>query len=101
MPSITDLASATAAITTATDTALVTATAGQKTRVHRVTLNVDGANILTFKSASTQLLKFTAAGFYTLNFSDRPWLVTAVNEALNLTTSTTALVNITVEYVKN
>jgi hypothetical protein len=99
-----DLTSVTKAISTATDTPIVAAGGGTTTiRVHRITLNVSAACTLTFKSAATQLrepMVFYGPATMVYDFSGRPWLTTAANQALNLTSSNTATVNITVDYVQ-
>lgn len=88
--------------TSATTTAIVGATASQSTRAHRIALTVAGANVLTFKSATTVLgvFEFTAAGSLVFDFNSYWWFKTANNEAFNLTTSTTAHVDGIVDYVK-
>lgn len=94
-----------AAITTATTTALVTATASQFTRVYRMILTCTGTNTLVFKSASTAITQvFTfpsTGGTLTLDFSGYSWFSTLANEALNLTTTTTATVTMDLYYIKS
>lgn len=98
-----DLTAAVINISTATTTAIVSATASQTTRVHRVRLNVAGAQQITVQSASTtrEVLNFTASGMLVYDFDSRPWYTTATNEALNFVTTTTAQVNGVVEYIKS
>jgi hypothetical protein len=92
-------------ISTATDTAIVSATASQTTRVYRLLLTCAGANVLTFKSAAAAIfpaITFGAAGgSVTLDFSGYWWMKTVANEALNLTTTTTAAVGVATDYIKS
>lgn len=96
-----DLTTVVSAIVTATTTAIVAAVAAQTTRVHRMRMNVAGANVVTIKDGTTTLevLNFTAAAFLTYDFSARPWYKTTANTALNITTSTTAALNVVTEYI--
>lgn len=105
LQSTSDLTTVIAQITSATTTALVSATASQTTRLHRLRLHCAGANVLTFKSASTavsEVIPFGAGGGdMILDFSERPHMKTVANEALNLTTTTAAQVDLVAEYVKS
>lgn len=99
----TDLTPVLVAISSATTTAIVSATASQTTRVHRMKLRVAGAQVLTIKDGTTNLEVFTfpaAGGNFILDFSSRPWYSTTAATALNFTTTTTATVEGLVEYVK-
>lgn len=90
-----------APIVTATTTTLSTATASVRTRVYRMRLDVAGANVITITDATGgEKMNFTGAGFKILDFATRAWYTTAVNTALTLTTTTTAEVNVTIEYTK-
>lgn len=89
-------------ISSAATTSLVAAVADQETRVYKVFLTIGGANNLTWKSANDALggvLQFTGPGSFVLDFDGEPWLVTATNEALQLTTSTAAQVSGFVYYI--
>lgn len=94
-----------AAIVTATTTSLVGATASQFTRVYRLVLTCVAANTIVFKSATTaitQVFTFpTAGGTLTLDFSGYWWFTTAVNAALQITTTTTASVTMDLYYIKS
>lgn len=98
-----DLTSAVVDISTATTTAIVSATASQTTRVYRMRLNVAAAQAITVKDGTTALevLNFVGAGFLVYDFSSRPWYKTTANTALNFTTTTTGQVNGVVEYIKS
>jgi hypothetical protein len=101
---VSDLTRVIKAIVTATDTEIVAATAGQTIRLHRIRIQCAGANVLTFKSAATAISEpftFYGPGSMFLEFSSRPYLVTTIAEALNLTTTTTAAVDLMAEYVKS
>lgn len=90
-----------APIVTATTTTLSTATASVRTRVYRMRLDVAGANVITITDASgSEKMNFTGAGFRIYDFATRPWFSTAVNTALTLTTTTTAEVNVVIEFTK-
>lgn len=96
-----DLTKGFATSTTAGTTTIVTATASQRTRVYRLRIDVAGANVLTFTDANgTEEMNFAGAGFRVYDFATRPWFTTAVNTAFTVTTTTTAKVNIVVEYTK-
>lgn len=92
-------------ITTATTTSLVGATASQSTRVYRLILTCTGANTLVFKTATTAITQvFTipsTGGILTLDFSGYWWFATNVNEALQITTTTTATVTMDLYYIKS
>ena len=90
-----------APIVTATTTTLSTAVASVRTRVYRMRLDVAGANVITITDATgAEKMNFTGAGFKIFDFATRPWYTTAVNAALTLTTTTTAEVNVTLEFTK-
>lgn len=93
----------TIAITTATDTTLVSGTASQTTRLHRIAITVSAACTITFKSASTSLGAFdfpSTGGVLVLDFNSYPWFRTAAAEALVLTTSAAINVKGVFDYVK-
>lgn len=96
---------ATVNITTATTTAIVSATASQTTKVYRMMLNFAAAQTLDIRSASTSLvgapMTFAPGSGLILDFSGTPWFVTASNEALNFVTSTTGTITGWVDYVKS
>lgn len=86
------------------DTALVTATASQTTRVHRLKLSVAGATVVQIKDGSTVLEVFNFSGnggSVILNFASEPWYVTSTNSALNINSSAAVQVDGRVEYVKS
>lgn len=96
-----DLTKGISLITTATTTTLITATASVKGRAYRMRLDVAGANVLTFTDATgVEKMNFAAAGFRIYDFATRPWFTTATNTAFTVTTTTTAEVNIVLEYTK-
>lgn len=86
------------------DTAIVTATASQTTRVHRFKLSVAGATIVQIKDGATVLEVFNFAGnggSAILDFSSEPWYVTSTNSALNINSSAAVQVDGRVEYIKS
>ena len=86
------------------DTALVSATASQTTRVHRMKLSVAGACIVQIRDGATVLEAFNFAGVgggIVLDFSERPWYITTANTALNLNVSVAVQVDGRLEYVKS
>lgn len=90
-----------APIVTATTTTLSTAATGVRTRVYRMRIDVAGANVVTITDAAgAEKMTFASAGFRILDFSTRPWFMSGVNAALTATTTTTAEVNITLEFTK-
>lgn len=90
-----------APIVTATTTTLIAAAASVRGRAYRVRIDVAGANVLTITDATgAEKMNFVGAGFKVLDFATRPWYVTAVNTALTITTTTTAEVNVTVEWTR-
>lgn len=97
-----DLTNLVGAISTATTTAVSTATASVRTRVYRMRINVAGAQQITIQNGATPLevLNFPAAAVLTYDFSTRPWYSTSVNAALNFVTTTTAVTNYVLEITK-
>lgn len=99
-----DLSKVGATSTTVGTTPIVGASAGTRTRVYRIRIDVAGANVLTFTdnqgTAVTEEMNFTGAGFRVYDFATRPWFTTAVNTAFSVTTTTTAKVNIVCEYTR-
>jgi hypothetical protein len=95
-----DLTSALVTISTATTTTLVSATAATKCRVYRMRVDVGAADVLTFNAAVNDVQTYIAAGFRIYDFNTRPWFTTATNTAFTVTTTTTGVVNILVEYTK-
>lgn len=96
-----DLTKSIVAITTATTTAVISATASVRARVYRMRIDVAAAQVVTIVDATgTEEMNFTAAGFRIYDFATRPWYVTAVNTALNVTTTTTGKVNLVLEFTK-
>ena len=94
-------------ISSATDTALITATASQTGRLLDLFCTVDGAQTLTFKDGSST---FTGGGPFRipsgggvlqLPYVQHGYFETTANTALNLTTSTSANVNCRFFYKKD
>ena len=99
---VTDLTPVALNISTATTTTVVTAGAGAvTTRVHRMRMFVAGANTVTINGATPEVVPFSSPGSLTYDFNSRPWFTTAAATAFTITTSTTAAVTGTVEYIKN
>lgn len=95
-----DLTSSLTTINTATTTTLSTATASVRTRVYRMRIDVAAAQTLTFNAQTNDVFTFAAAGHYVYDFSTRPWFTTAVNTAFTVTSTTTAVTNIVIEFTK-
>lgn len=97
-----DLTNLVGAISTATTTAVSTATASVRTRVYRMRINVAGAQQITVQNgaATLEVLNFPAAAVLTYDFSTRPWYTTTANTALNFVTTTTAVTNYVLEITK-
>lgn len=91
-------------IATGTTTQLVAAVAAQVVRIYRIFLVVSAADNLTFKTAAASLhggaLVYPANGGLVFDYSGEPWFVCGTNEALNLTTTTTAQVSGLVYYTQ-
>lgn len=89
-------------ISSATTTELVAAAgAGNKIQVVGLSLFTNAANTITLKSAATPISPdwaFLAAGGIGLSQEDDGWMETAANEALNITTTTTANVAVLLLY---
>lgn len=101
---VSDLSEVAIDFNTATTVSLVSATAAKTARVHKLFVMVGGTTNLTFQSASTALhgiLPMQAGGSFTLDFDERAWFTTAVNEALQLTSSAAVQVSGRVYYVKS
>lgn len=91
-------------ITTSGDTTLVSATASQTTRLHSLYCTIDGATVVTLKSATTAIsatFRFPASGGF-INWAYGPyWRVkTAANEALVFNSSAAVNANCNFTYVK-
>lgn len=85
-----------AVISTATDTALISATASQTGRLHSLFCTIAGAQTLTFKDGA---VAFTGGGPFAFpsgggvlqwDLRAYPYFATTANTALNITTTTTA-----------
>ena len=94
-------------ISTATDTALITATAAQTGRLHSIFCTVAGAQTITFKDGASA---FTGGGPFNFpsgggvlqwNLRAHPYFATSANTALNITTTTTAAVSCRGDAVKD
>lgn len=86
------------------NTTLVTATASQTTRVHRMRLSVAGATIVQILDGATVLEVFNFAGNggnVVLDLSDRPYYTTTANTALVLNSSAAVQVDGRLEYIKS
>lgn len=86
------------------DVTIVSATAGQTTRVHRMKIVAGAATVITIKRGSTVLDVFRAdaVGFtIILRFDGYPWYVTAANEALVINNSVAVDLDGSIEYVKS
>jgi hypothetical protein len=90
---------------TAAEESLVSATASQTTRVHRIVATADAACDIELRdgSAGTVLRKlhFPAAGAYVLDFNARPWAKTTANTALFWARSAAVACTIEIDYVKS
>lgn len=89
-------------ISSATTTELVAAAgSGNIIQVVGLSLFSNGANVVTLKSAATAISpawNFTGAQGIGLSQEDDGWMETAANEALNITTTTTANVAVLLLY---
>lgn len=95
-----DLTTVLVTISTATTTTIVAAAASTRTRVYRQEVDVNGADVLTFNASVNRVQTYGGIGGRIYDFNTRPWLTTAVNTAYTVTTTTTAVVNITCEYTR-
>lgn len=84
--------------------ALVSATAAQTTRVHRMVITAAAATVIELRdgAAGTALwtVEFPAAGAYTFDFDPRPWAKTTANTALIMNSTVATKVTIALWYVK-
>lgn len=89
-------------VSTATTTELVAAAgSGNKIQVVGLSIVVEGANVVTLKSAATAIgpdWPFAGFGGLGLHQADDGWMETNANEALNITTTTTAKVAVLLMY---
>ncbi len=84
------------------DTNLVSAVAGQTTRVHRIWFVVGGATTLTLRRGATALtgpMPCNGPGSFVLDFRDRPHFVTGVNEAFILASTSAVQISGRLEFV--
>lgn len=90
---------------TAAEESLVTATASQTTRVHRIIATAAGACNIEFRDGSAgsvlRKLVFPAAGAYVLEFDPRPYITTSTNTALYWYRSAAVACSVEVDYVKS
>lgn len=103
--STSDLTRANQTRSTSGETSLVTATASQTTRVHRIICSAAAAVTVSLLSGSGGtvlfVMEFPAAGVYILDFDERPYAKTATNTALYFSTDAAAAVDLQVWYVKD
>lgn len=89
-------------VSSAATTELVAAAgAGSMIQVVGLSLFTNAANVIILKSAATDISpawNFTGAGGIGLSQEDDGWMETAANEALNITTTTTAGVAVLLLY---
>lgn len=85
--------------------ALVSATASQTTRVHRMVITAAAATVIELRDGTggTALwtVEFPAAGAYTFDFDPRPWAKTTANTALIMNSTVATKVTIALWYVKS
>lgn len=85
--------------------ALVSATASQTTRVHRMVITAAAATVIELRdgASGTPLwtVEFPAAGAYTFDFDPRPWAKTTANTALIMNSTVATKVTIALWYVKS
>ena len=90
---------------TSGETLAVSATSGQTTRVHRVTITVAGAVTVELLDGSggTSLRKwvFAAAVGVVMDFSERDYAKTTANTALYVKTSAAVAVDVGIDYIKS
>lgn len=84
---------------------LVSATASQTTRVHRMVITAAAATVIEIRdgASGTALwsIEFPAAGAYTFDFDPRPWAKTTANTALIRNSTVATKVTIALWYVKS
>lgn len=87
------------------DNTIVSATASQTTRVHRLYIVVAGATSITFKTGAgtslTGAMPLAANGGIMMDFSAEPWFVTGTNEAFIINSSAAVQVSGRAEYLKS
>ena len=85
--------------------ALVSATASQTTRVHRMVITAAAATVIELRdgASGTALwsVEFPAAGAYVFDFDPRPWAKTTANTALIMNSTVATKVTIALWYVKS
>jgi hypothetical protein len=99
----TDLTEARINVSASGDTALVSATASQVTRVYRMMFMCSGVADVQIKDGSTVLQQFRCAADgqgVVLDFSARPWFTTTANTALNINLSASIGVQGRIYYIK-
>lgn len=89
--------------TTGADIQIVSGTASQTTRVHRMRITAAGSVVMSIKDGTTvlEVINLIAGVPFILNLSDRPYYKTTVATALNYALSAAIQVNGVVEYRKN
>lgn len=101
-----DISQAAIAFNSTSDQDIVSATASQTTRVHRLRLSFGGACTFSIYSGGSggtllEAIDIPAAGIYVLDFDPRPYFITATSEKLTLKTSAAVQVRGTLGYKKS
>lgn len=85
--------------------ALVSATASQTTRVHRITVTAGAATVVELRDGASgtalKTFEFPAAGAYVFDFDERPYAITTANTALILYSSVATKVTADFDYIKS
>lgn len=91
------------ATTTSGDQTIISATAAQTSRIHKLVLTGSGATVLSIKSAASvrATLRFMGAWSLVLDFQGEPHFVTGTNEAFILSPSTTINIDGWADYEKS
>jgi len=84
---------------------LVSATASQTTRVHRMVITAAAATVIELRDGASGsalwTVEFPAAGAYVFDFDPRPWAKTTANTALIRNSTVATKVTVALWYVKS
>lgn len=84
---------------------MITATASQTSRIHRMTITAAAATVVEIRDGASgtplKTIEFPAAGAFVFDFSERPYVKSSTNTKLVRNSTVATKVTIDFEYVKS